>query len=232
MTGRSRIPISERPYYYPSSYPTISIGISLSISPPKIDPSSDQPLHLTISARILKTPWPGKPITFSAHLNPFGSLHHYCFTNIICTTNNKSKKIVLWPNYNIRRGGILIKNIRNCSHFITVKPGETWEERHEVPRDKILAAGLEKGEKYTVKITDVGLGTDWWTYGTLDDFEGVKFMKWFPTQEEAERFTQLLTAMGQTEEEEEEEKGPWLMSEEPDKFSLVIEKRDAEIEII
>lgn len=106
------------------------------------------------------------------------------------------------------------------------------EIRHEVPRDRIVAAQLEKGERYRVRLTDKGLGTYWWMLGTLQDVEGMKFRAWMPKEQEEREKKEETPEEEWDEEERESRTGPWFMGEEADKLALIVEKGEVEFEII
>ena len=56
--------------------------------------------------------------------------------------------------------------------------------RHEVPRNKIEVAGLQKGERYRVDLIEKCLGTRWWAFANLEELEGVR-LGWLEPAEEA-----------------------------------------------
>lgn len=200
----------------------VSIGLSLSISPAQFDPSSDAPLYLVVTARILQSSRPDTPVTLATNFNALDRINNKSFENISClststTESNQRKYIEVWPRFHVR--GFAYKDVRNYFHFVTIEPGKTFTVKHEIPKERILATGLEKGETYRTKITDVGLGTYWWMYGTLEEVEGMKFLRW-EMEETAEDYN------------DDGEDKPWLHSENPKKLALVIEKGDAEFEIV
>ena len=103
------------------------------------------------------------------------------------------------------------------------------EIKHEVSRARIEEAGLVSGERYRVSLTNKGLGTRWWAFGSLDEFEGVQFRRWKEDQE------------NEAEDDVDEEEGKqsstydqnrYVIGENPDEFAFVIEKGDAEFEIV
>ena len=89
------------------------------------------------------------------------------------------------------------------------------EVRHKVDATKIAEALLEKGERYQASFTHKCLGTKWWAFGSLEEFQDVKFRQWKEGEE------------GQGADDD----GTFLMGEVPDDLALVIEKETAEFEI-
>ncbi|KAJ4289549.1 hypothetical protein N0V90_010878 [Kalmusia sp. IMI 367209] len=173
MTGRG-----DGKLIRPSSNPDIEIGISLTTSPVALDPSSTSPFYIVITARILKSPHPDRPITLQAYLNPFESLPNRSISNIQCTSSPESsiptKYIEIWPrgwpNYNTGE-----KDWRKKWKHITIRPDKAHTEYHEVLRQKIAACAPEVGERYKVELTDKALGTRFWCWGDLADMEGWRF---------------------------------------------------------
>lgn len=99
-----------------------------------------------------------------------------------------------WPNFNTGA-----RDLREKYDFVTVpakpSPGTSrkgeenmyrLQVKHEVPRDKILAAQVQRGERYRVSLTDKGSGTYWWMFGKLEDVEGMRFKSWRETESEGE----------------------------------------------
>ena len=85
----------------------------------------------------------------------------------------------------------------------------------EIPQEKIAAANLVVGEKYRVELTNKGLGTKWWTFGSLDEAQGIRYREW----EEGES------------EEGEDKNGRYTIGKDPRSLALVIEKGEAEFEV-
>jgi len=118
--------------------------------------------------------------------------------------------------------------LRNTLPFITLRPHEPYEVKFEVTPDTIAAANPVVGEKYRVELTDKGMGTKWWTFGSLEDDPGVRYREWreggveeLEDEEEGE----------EGEEEGEYEKGEYTMGENPQDLALVVEKGEAMFEI-
>lgn len=96
-----------------------------------------------------------------------------------------------------------------------VPANRALEIRHRVDEAKIAEPGLEAGEICQASCTDKCLGTRWWAFESLEEFENVKFREW---------------------KEGEDTKGPggggrYLMGEVPDDLAFVVEKKKAEFEI-
>lgn len=104
--------------------------------------------------------------------------------------------------------------------------------KHQVDPEKIAEAKLEVGEKYQASFTNKCLGTRWWAYGSLEEFEGVRFGQWRKEEEkeESERDDEEGEGEG-TEAKESEYDGKLLMGEIPDDLALVIQEGTAEFEI-
>jgi hypothetical protein len=149
-------------------------------------------------------------------------------------------------NYGL--GGL---DVRERGDFVTLQPGQSLEIRHEIPRDKIDAAEVQGGEVYRSEITEFGLGTRWWMYGTMDDAGGKKFMGWSARGVEEER-QYILDKMKQEYEEMKEDYGEdegegeppglddliledgseYIMGEDPTTLGIIIEKGEAEFEVV
>ena len=181
-----------------------------------LDPLSSSPFYLIVTARILSTPRPQSPITLATHLNALGSLSNRSFSNIVCIfpeTENQ-KRIEIWP-----RGWPQYiwdtDNLRNSWDFVTVPVNGKLEIRHQVDVAKIEEAHLEPGERYQASLTSQCLGTRWWAFGSLDDFDGVRFRQWNKGEES----------------ESIDDGGRYLMGEVPDDLAFVIEGETVEFEI-
>lgn len=101
------------------------------------------------------------------------------------------------------------------------------EVKHQVPRDAILAAGLQNGETYRVSLTDRGLGTMWYMFGTLEDVEGMKLGAWKEDKEESDETPEEDL----DDWEKEERKGPWFRGENAYKLVLFIEKGEVDFKV-
>ena len=110
---------------------------------------------------------------------PLEGLSNRSFNNIACITD-LSKKIVIWPVGWLFARGIDTGDLRSHFDFVTSPPKEqgVYSVCHEVPRNKIEAAGLQVGERYSVSLTDKCLGTRWWTFASLEELEGVRLVAW------------------------------------------------------
>ncbi|MCJ1398671.1 hypothetical protein MMC11_001872 [Xylographa trunciseda] len=218
-------------FHYPSSNPTVTIGLTVSTSSPVLCPTSPSPFFVTVSARILTSPHPASPITLCTHLNPLSGLHNRCFGNIVCVSPSAqtSKHIEIWPGYWARHVWNP-RNLRDALPFITLRPHEPYEVKFEVRPEKIAAANPVVGEKYRVELTDKGMGTKWWAFGAWEDDPGMRYRTWKEGGDEG----------GENEEEEDEEegdedgedeKGRYTMGEDPQDLALVAEKGEAIFEI-
>ncbi|MCJ1269981.1 hypothetical protein MMC22_009874 [Lobaria immixta] len=162
----------------PSPNPSVTIGLTLSTSPLSLAPSSTEPFYIVLTTRILSSPQPDKPITLQTHPSPFDDLSNRSFHNIVCTTKpNKQIEIFPrgWPQYHWDS-----EDLRKSWSFVTIPPRDQgfYSIRHEVPRDKIEAAKLQKRERYRVSLTNRCLGTRWWAFAGLEELEGVRLRAW------------------------------------------------------
>ncbi|KAF2744582.1 hypothetical protein M011DRAFT_460864 [Sporormia fimetaria CBS 119925] len=237
MTGRGELRYHTPTTQQRSSNPQVTVGLSIELSPSRYDPSSTLPLYLVVSAELRKSPRPDSPITLATLLNPLDFISDRSFGNIDCVypanLELKSKHIKIWPYSHFRL--LAVKDMRETTKFVTVRPGETLQVKHEVPRDAILAAGLGKGERYRVEMTDIGLGTRWWRYGTLEEVEGKGLKPWAvgsDDDEDCEDDDDDEEGDEAVQEKAEKRAVEWVLSEDPQEFAFVIEKSDAEVEII
>ena len=104
----------------------------------------------------------------------------------------------------------------------------TLVTKHQVDPEKIAEARLEIGEKYQASFTNKCLGTRWWAYGSLEEFEGVRFGQWREEEGKGESEREEQEGM---EAKESLYNGKLLMGEMPDDLALVIEEGTAEFEI-
>lgn len=130
--------------------------------------------------------------------------------------------------------------MRNLGHFVTIPPRDrgTFSVRHRVPPDAIRGAKVEKGERYRVKITDLCLGTRWWTFGALEDLEGVRLRTWRSRASEEAEVEEERTLDSELREEIEQERRdkygdrPNSIGENPDMLAMVREVGEVEFEIV
>lgn len=116
----------------------------------------------------------------------------------------------------------------------------SYSVRHDVPRDKLEAADLQKGERYRVTLTNKCLGTRWWTYAGLEDLEGVRLRAWRTPaeEEEAKAEAEAMRADPELYEEMERERqgkygnGPVTMGEDPTMLAMVVDAGDVEFEVV
>ncbi|KAI9788453.1 MAG: hypothetical protein M1816_006889 [Peltula sp. TS41687] len=227
MTGRG-----DGRLFHPSTTPTVTIGLSLSCSPRILDPTLPSPFFLTVTARILTSPRPNSPITLATHQNALGGISNRSMSNIHCISPcsqqhpKPQKYIEIWPcgcpHYRWDSAG---EDLRQCWSFVTIYPADRppLEIRHEVDRETLGAAGLRSGERYRAELTDRCLGARWWMFGSLEEWEGIRFREWRDED-------------GEKEGEEEGQgdgngDGRYTMGENPDLLALVIEKGEVEFEI-
>jgi hypothetical protein len=209
----------------------VTIGLTLSTSAPTLSSSSDEPFNIIVTARILTTPHPDRAITLATWHCPFGGLTNRSFHNITCTTNPE-KKIeihpVNWPNYKWD-----MQDLRSSWDFVTIPPLNqgTYSVRHEVPRDKIEAANLEKGEKYKVALTDKCLGTRFWTFGSLEELDGVRFRQWRSQSDDEMWAKEEEYDSDYKEQMEKYGNGPVTKGEEPRMLALVPEVGEIEFDV-
>ena len=106
--------------------------------------------------------------------------------------------------------------------------------RHELPRNKIEVAGLQKGERYRVALTDKCLGARWWAFANLEELEGVRLRAWRgPAEEVAE--TEADPELHEEMERELGEKygdGPATIGENPSMLAMVMENEEVEFEVV
>lgn len=201
---------------YRSTSPIVKLGLTVTTSSPTLDLSSSSPFYLIIVARILTTPRPQSPITLATHLNALDSLGNRSFNNIVCVSpeTKNQKRIEIWP-----RGWPQYiwdaDNLRDSWSFVTVPVNGELKVRHQVDVAKIMEARLKAGERYQASLTDNCLGTRWWAFGSLDEFDGVRFRQWSKREEG----------------EGTDNEGRYLMGEVPDDLAFVIEGGTVEFEI-
>ena len=94
----------------------------------------------------------------------------------------------------------------------------TLEIKHEVSPAKIADAQLKSGEKYQASFTDKCLGTRWWAFGSLEEFENVRFGQWKDEEKGEEK--------GQG-----PDVGKLFMGERPNDLAFIIEVGTVEFEI-
>ena len=121
------------------------------------------------------------------------------FDDIRCTypetARKQGKKIGLWYGWPHFRG--LSRNLADNWDFVTipsVDSGDTLTVRHEVPERTIVAANVQAGEEYEVKLSNKCLGVNWWMYGEYPKGEGVRIEYWSerryePAEDEIEEVT-------------------------------------------
>ena len=190
---------------------------------------SPEPFHIVVTARILTTPHPDRPITLQTHPSPLDGLHNRSFADINCTTD-PTKRIVVWPTgWPQYRWDS--EDLRDAWDFVTIPPpGQgSLEVRHEVPRGKIEAAGVVAGERYRVSLTDKCLGTWWFAFARLEELEGVRLSAW-QSAEDDERMNKADPEYFEEQAKERREKfgdGPSSMGEDPSALAMVLESGEA-----
>ena len=142
---------------------------------------------------------------------------------------------MIWPiGWQFPRG-IDTKNLRQHFDFVTIPPKDqgVYTIRHEVRRDKIEAAELQKGERYTVSLTDKCLGTRWWAFASLEELEGTRFVGWRPETENAAKDENDIEDVSDEERARRQERDntPWTMGEEPRMLAMVPELGEVEFAI-
>ncbi|MCJ1455896.1 hypothetical protein MMC28_006253 [Mycoblastus sanguinarius] len=162
----------------PSSDPSVTIGLTLSTSASSLSLSSSEPFYIIVTARILSTPHPDKSITLQAHPSPLDALSNRSFHNITCTTKPAKQIEIIaggWPQYRWDS-----EDLRSGWPFVSIPPRDqgSYSVRHELPRNKIEVADLQKGERYKVALTDKCLGTLWWAFASLEELESVRLRAW------------------------------------------------------
>jgi len=210
------------------------------------------PFYIIVTARTITTPHSNQPITLATHLSPLHVLQNSrAFQNITCTTNTEKtiQPWLGWPHYIWDR-----EDLNSSWTFVTIpSPGQgSWSVRHEIRRDMITAANVQKGEKYRVAISNKCLGTRWWTFVSLKDLEGVRLRTWETVEESSMRVEELEIAdskhkedMERADPESREEieymhkylygnrwDGPVTMGEDPFMLAMVLEIGEVEFEIV
>ncbi|KAF2235387.1 hypothetical protein EV356DRAFT_566529 [Viridothelium virens] len=217
-----------------SDNPSVTIGITLSASPSSMSLTSQEPFYIVVTARILSTPYPEKSITLRTDPTPLEDLSNHSFRDIKCTTD-PSKKIVISPFGHLFPRDIDTEDLRKHFPFVMIPPKDqgVYSIRHEVLRNKIEAADIQKGERYTVSLTDKCLGTRWWTFASLEDLEGVRFAQW-QSQIDADaggKFDPELTKEIKEEKEQKHGDMPVTMGEQPSMLAMVPEVGQVEFEV-
>ena len=106
-----------------------------------------------------------------------------------------------------------------------------------MPRHRIEAANLKKGERYRVSLTDKCLGTRWWSFASLDDLEGVRLRTWRSRAEEEAEEAEIEGSGPEYREEIEREHrekygtGPVTMGEDPWMLAMVAVCGQVEFEV-
>ncbi|KAI4155895.1 MAG: hypothetical protein LQ340_000675 [Diploschistes diacapsis] len=97
--------------------------------------------------------------------------------------------------------------------------------RHEVPRDKIRAADLQRGERYKGRLPDKYLGTRWWAFKDLHELEGVR-LRSKKGQREKDREREDPQRAEKRERELREKSGdaPSCLGEKPEMLAMVAER--------
>jgi hypothetical protein len=117
-------------------------------------------------------------------------LHTWSFQDIRCTTD-PDKIIELVPRDPPPQipTGVDLDDVRAWLKFVAIPPKNKGDIifQHEVPCEKIEAANIQKGEKYRVELSDRRLGTRWWSFGSIDELEGVRLRSWQTPEREAQR---------------------------------------------
>ncbi|MCJ1381855.1 hypothetical protein MMC17_004967 [Xylographa soralifera] len=221
MTGRGNLK-----FFHPSSNPTVTIGLTLDTSPLILRPTSPCPFFVTVSARILTSPHPASPITLCTLLNPLGNLHNRCFGNImrVSPSTEPPKRIEIWPSYWSHHHWNPA-DLRDNLPFVTLRPDELYEVKFEIEPERTAAADLVVGEKYRVRLTDMGLGTKWWAFGALEDDLEIRYMEW-----DYEEIAEGEEGEGR-DGDREFKKRRYTRGEDPESLALVVEKGEAIFEI-
>ncbi|KAK4546611.1 hypothetical protein LTR36_001828 [Oleoguttula mirabilis] len=232
MTGRG-----DGKLLRPDSNPSVTIGLSLSTSPSTLSASSEEPFNIVVTARILSSPHPERPVTLWTHLSPLHALNTRAFENIKCITD-KAKHIEIWPrSWPQYRWDS--EDVPHDEDFVTIPPRDqgTFSVRHQVPPDALRGAKVEQGERYRVKLTDKCLGTCWWTFGARDELDGVRLRAWRSSEAEAEE-ERALDADPELREELERERRdkygerPVTSGENSGMLAMVPEAGEVEFEVV
>ena len=231
---RYRVPDHTDHVLHSSDKPSVIVGISLSTSPASLSLASSESFCIVVHARILSTPHPEKSVTLRTDPSPLDGLSNRSFHNISCV-QDQSKRIEIWPiGWDFPRG-IDTDNLQHHFPFITIPPKDQgiYSVRHKIPLTKIKAAGLQKGERYAVSLTDKCLGTRWWTFGSLEELEGIRFVQWHAQADtDSEREFNPELVMGE-ERERKQRHGDTIgtMGEQPSMLAMVPELREVEFEV-
>lgn len=191
-----------------------------------------------VTARLLTTPHPELPITLWTHLSPLDGLHTRAFHNIRCSTND-AKVIELaprgWPQYRWDP-----EDLPAWDQLITIPPLHqgTVSTTHRVPPELIAAAKVERGENYTVKLTDLCLGTRWYAFGTSDELQGKRLRSWRSKEDEEAAAEDEAALDDETKDEMRVERQqlygdrPAVSGEDPSSLAMVPEVGEVGFEII
>jgi hypothetical protein len=127
-----------------------------------------------------------------------------------------------------------MQDLRRHWTFVTIPPFNqgTYSVRHEVPRDKIQTANLEKGEKYKVALTNKCLSTRFWTFGSLEELDGVRFRQWRSQSDDEMWAKEEEYDSDYKAKMEKYGNGPVTKGEEPKMLALVPEVGEIEFEVI
>lgn len=165
-------------------------------------------------------------------------LHTRAFHDITCVDPESSttKSIRLWPtSWPQYRHDCRDIAPGSFEGFVTVPPkGQgVLEVRHQVPASAIKAAGVQKGERYRVKFTDVCLGAKWWIFGALPaDPDDVRLTGQRSPADKEDEEIELADPQWAAEFKERYGNRRPIETEEPDMLALVPEPWDVEFEVI
>lgn len=117
---------------------------------------------------------------------------------------------------------------RNGWNFITLHPSTPLVIKHEIKKEWIGRAGVQKGEKHKIKLMNKGLGTRCWCWADLSELEGKEFRwpgreghfygKW---DEDREKMKQ-----------EEKEGVKWIVGEDEKEVGIVVERGVVEFDTV
>ncbi len=193
--------------------------------------SSETPFYVVVTAHILTSPQKDRAITLRTHLSPLDGLDTRAFDNIHNTTDD-AKLIEIWP-----RGWPQYRwdteDLRPLDDFVTVptQGKGVLAIKHQVNPDLIKAAGVQKGERYRIRLNNKCLGTCWWCFGTMDDLEGVRLREWASLEAE-KSLTPALRAEKEQARKAKYGDGPSTMGEDPEMLAMVPETWEVEFDVV
>lgn len=191
-----------------------------------------------VTARLSSCSRPQQPVTLWTHLSPLHGLRTGAFDNIKCKDNTDKVFEIWprsWPQYRWDSEDLPAHN-----ELITIPALNegSVSVKHRVPSELIAAAKVERGEKYTVKLTDLCLGTKWYTFGDADELRGKRLCSWRSKEDEEAAAEDDAALDDETREETRLERlrvygdRSAVSGEDPSSLAMVPEVGEVEFEVI